>query len=1272
MATKRKVEKNLVEKAPKADSKVFYLEFLTPAQKLAWNVYQNHDVVFLSGAAGTGKAEPLDAIVYTPDGPKTMGEMKVGDTVCTPDGSTAPVLAVYPQGEKDIYKITFVDGDSVECCLEHLWKVDNYGISKKDMVVDTKYLLANIKSPNGRKKIHIKTPTAVKFNSHELLIPPYLLGAILGDGCFVGNYLGFTSADEEIVKLVKDQLGSDCLVVKKDRQIDYRVVGTETRNCLKSMGLWGKRSWEKTVPDDYIYTSAENRLDLLRGLMDTDGTVDKKTGMPSFCTTSPELAKSVKTIVQSLGGICVISNKQTYYTTKGETKAGRPSFVCNIRFNDNKSLFKLSRKQKIAKNRTKYPTKRVVASIECVGRKLAQCIHIGSEEHLYLTDNFIVTHNSHLAVGFALQELFAGTKQNIVITRPIVEAGENLGFLPGPQPLDARVLTPNGWVKMGDLSVGQKVISRDGLPTEVLGIYPKGKKSVYKITTTEGTSTECCLDHLWLSKTKEDVKRGRDGSVKTTAQIYETMFTKSGKPNHYIPRNEAVVFEKNNLPIMPYALGALIGDGCFGNSICLASKDEQVVRRVEHELSKIGCQMHNSGKDIIYSVKSENLISKKPARAVRLTNVFTGKIDEYSSLNSLCNLNGENKGTLKHRCTNKLVINGIKYEFIELKNRWSNPLKNIIEELGLLKVKASKKFIPDIYKYSSIEDRLDILRGLMDTDGSVSKSKGSASFTTVSPQLAIDVAELVRSLGGRAVPKIRKNRVTNPTIEGREISHNFDVYEFTISLPEMFNPFFLERKAKHYSSKYSHHVGIQSIEYVEEKEVQCILVKNPEHLYITDQYIVTHNTLDEKVDPYMMPLYDCLTKMVGRAGSQRSFVEERLEVAPLAYMRGRAIPNTESVLTPSGYRPMGEINKGDMVTASNGEPTRVEAVYPQGVVPVYLIKFSDHTESICCENHLWSTMTLNEKRHNKGFTVKSTKEIADTVRDKYNRKVHIMPIMSAPAYFESKPTPVDPYLLGCLLCKKSNEIFVPNEYKYNSVEVRLAVLRGLLDTDGTIGQHKSGKCRVQFTSTSKQLADDVMFLVRSLGGYASCRERTYKESDGGILRDHKVVHKHNAYVVDLVTSQNPFLLPRKADKYINPTKPTKMITAVDKIGEMDCTCIRVAAPDHLFVIRDFVVTHNTFEDAVCILDEAQNCTMAQLTLFLTRLGNGTKMIVTGDPNQSDLFRGNSCPLADLMAMMSTVDGIGAVEFPDSAIVRHPLVGKILRRLKENNVSNPLT
>jgi phosphate starvation-inducible PhoH-like protein len=97
----------------------------------------------------------------------------------------------------------------------------------------------------------------------------------------------------------------------------------------------------------------------------------------------------------------------------------------------------------------------------------------------------------------------------------------------------------------------------------------------------------------------------------------------------------------------------------------------------------------------------------------------------------------------------------------------------------------------------------------------------------------------------------------------------------------------------------------------------------------------------------------------------------------------------------------------------------------------------------------------------------------------------------------------------------------------------------------------------------------------------------------------------------------------------------------------------------------------TFERSVCILDEAQNCSMAQLTLFLTRLGDDSKMIITGDPDQSDLF-GSRTPLMDMVDMLNTIQGIGLVEFPEKYIVRHPLVSKILKKLKDKKVSTAVS
>lgn len=400
---------------------------LNDEQANAYDAYKENEIIFLTGAAGTGKAEPLDAIVYTPTGPRTMGSIECGDLVCTPDGNFAKVVKTFPQGKKDIFKITFADGDSVECCKEHLWSInDNQGYRWENKIVDTSYIIHHLKSPNGRRKLSVKTPEYAYFESSNLSINPYLLGLLMGDGCFVGGYVGFTSADNEIINSIK--LSED-VNPKKNSKIDYVI--RKLKSKIKEIGLWGCRSWEKWIPRDYIYTSFENRIALIQGLMDTDGSVDKRTGMPVFYTTSKQLSLDFKELIQSIGGICVIKTKQTSFTYKVIKKEGRISYVCSIRYNKSTELFKLSRKKKIAKDRTRYKTKRIIENVEFVGQKEAKCILIDHPDHLYLTNNFIVTHNTHLAVAFAVQDIIKRERHKIVMSRPIIEAGENLGFLPG-------------------------------------------------------------------------------------------------------------------------------------------------------------------------------------------------------------------------------------------------------------------------------------------------------------------------------------------------------------------------------------------------------------------------------------------------------------------------------------------------------------------------------------------------------------------------------------------------------------------------------------------------------------------------------------------------------------------------------------------------------------------------------------------------------------------------------------------------------------------------
>ena len=137
---------------------------MTDEQKQAWDAFQANDILFLIGSAGTGKAQSLNCKIYTPDGYKTMGEIETGDTVLTPDGKTASVVATFPQGEKDLYQINFADGGSTQCCLEHLWKIEVGG--RKTKIVNTQYIIDNLKTSKGRRKISIPYTKCVNF-SHK-------------------------------------------------------------------------------------------------------------------------------------------------------------------------------------------------------------------------------------------------------------------------------------------------------------------------------------------------------------------------------------------------------------------------------------------------------------------------------------------------------------------------------------------------------------------------------------------------------------------------------------------------------------------------------------------------------------------------------------------------------------------------------------------------------------------------------------------------------------------------------------------------------------------------------------------------------------------------------------------------------------------------------------------------------------------------------------------------------------------------------------------------
>lgn len=422
-----------------ATSKQFFqLELLNDEQKRAYEIYKENDISFFIGAPGSGKALTLDSKIYTPDGYKLMGEIKINDTVCTPNGTTAKVIGVYPQGVKDIYRITFHDGSSVECCKEHLWEVSKRS-RWKNKIVNTEFILNNYKNKKNERMLSIKTTKPVCFKEQEYFIHPYIMGIILSEGNITHNNLTITTNDEQVINKVKNLLHEDFKIIQdKCRNNSYRIVKKKKswqiknkyKEELKEMGMWGKRSYEKSIPEKYLYGSTEQRIALLQGLMDGDGIINK--GAISYCTTSSELAENFTLLVNSLGGTCGKSiKKNPFYRKDGVKILCRKAFNLSVKLSNEIPIFSLDRKNILRIDRTKYFPKRYIENVEYIGKKEAQCIAVDSDEHLYLTNDFIVTHNTFLATAFAIQDIRAKERSRIVLTRPVVESGENLGFLPG-------------------------------------------------------------------------------------------------------------------------------------------------------------------------------------------------------------------------------------------------------------------------------------------------------------------------------------------------------------------------------------------------------------------------------------------------------------------------------------------------------------------------------------------------------------------------------------------------------------------------------------------------------------------------------------------------------------------------------------------------------------------------------------------------------------------------------------------------------------------------
>ena len=384
----------------------------------------------LSAAAGSGKAQPLDAMIRIPGGWKTMGDMKPGDTVTAWDGREATVTGVYPQGVKDVYKFTFKDGRTARACGDHLWRVyNNREVQTKPgycKVIDTKEIIQRLATG---KRVHIDLCQPEQGQDVKFDIDPYLLGVLLGDGSLSQKSIAITKNDEELFDHVKAVLPDDVELIKRDndsRSLSYGITRKDKaqRNsvvdALTKLGLMGTYSDTKFIPPEYLEGSLEQRLALLQGLLDTDGTVDKENTTVSFCTTSALLAHGIQKLIWSVGGIAKISPKQTFYTYNDIRLPGKPSYNVNIRIKKLSSLFRLSRKRDLTNDNNQYSSKLKLELIrvEKVESVPCRCISIDHPDHLYITNNYVVTHNT--LTGLMLAEMLHADQVIMIVPKNAV------------------------------------------------------------------------------------------------------------------------------------------------------------------------------------------------------------------------------------------------------------------------------------------------------------------------------------------------------------------------------------------------------------------------------------------------------------------------------------------------------------------------------------------------------------------------------------------------------------------------------------------------------------------------------------------------------------------------------------------------------------------------------------------------------------------------------------------------------------------------------------
>lgn len=464
----------------------------------------------------------------------------------------------------------------------------------------------------------------------------------------------------------------------------------------------------------------------------------------------------------------------------------------------------------------------------------------------------------NLAAKYRPQTLDEIVGQEVVvnIVKNMCEADDltnrNLLFI-GPagtgkaQPLDSKVLTTTGYKLMRDIVIGDEVFTSLGNRGKVSGIFPQGKRPIYKITLQDRTFIKVSDEHLNIFYRYNEDRKCRQDYCMTTKEMIKFFETSRFKLRMDLP---VVDWEQSELPIDPYLLGVLIGDGSLSSgNLAFSNNELDIVEKVDSILRRDWSKMLKKipGDNVDYAIVDVNHASARYrffyAQYVNITGdeLRCRLIDEgYPSFDvqTLVKFaNGQPTNIEKYYSE---LVGKIKCNIDPNYRDWKegDPFRNALRELDLCH-KAIEKHIPKMYLLASKEVRLQLLQGLYDTDGCTGEL-GTTSFSTCSPQLSEDFAFLVRSLGIRDTISSFPSKYKQ---NGNYIYTGTTSYEHNMKIP---NELVYCSSQKHLSRRTIRQNpplrNITSIEYLGDEECQCLLIDHPDHTYISDDFIPTHNT----------------------------------------------------------------------------------------------------------------------------------------------------------------------------------------------------------------------------------------------------------------------------------------------------------------------------------------------------------------------------------------------------------------------------------------------